>query len=168
MSSQFFSLRDAGAFSRQLCAVCDLFRLEDTTRFIQHGETSVYHHSVAVAYVSCLIAEKLRLRISREELIRGALLHDFFLYDWHHPGHRFHGFTHPRTALENARKVAPLSPREEMIILRHMFPLTPVPPVSREGWLVCLADKLCSLLEVFSLPLHRIAPIPSAHRRCLT
>lgn len=37
---------------------------------------------------------------------RAGLLHDLFLYDWHthakETGEHFHGFTHPRVAMENA------------------------------------------------------------------
>ena len=39
---------------------------------------------------------------------------------------------------------------EAEIILRHMFPLTPVPPRCREAVLVCLVDKVCSVYEIFS------------------
>ncbi|MFQ9151358.1 MAG: HD domain-containing protein [Blautia sp.] len=45
--------------------------------------TSVYRHSLAVAYFSCYLAEKLHLKVRTKEMIRGALLHDYFLYDWH-------------------------------------------------------------------------------------
>ena len=37
--------------------------------------------------------------------------------------------------------------REENIIHRHMFPLTPMPPTTREAWIVCLADKYCAAAE---------------------
>ena len=40
-----------------------------------------------------------------------------------------------------------LTPREENIIHRHMFPLTPMPPTTREAWIVCLADKYCAAAE---------------------
>ena len=78
-----------------------------------------------------------------------ALLHDYFLYDWHKadPSHRLHGFYHPGTALRNARQDFALTPREENIIHRHMFPLTPMPPATREAWIVCLADKYCAAAE---------------------
>ncbi len=79
----------------------------------------------------------------------GALLHDYFLYDWHVPNAetRLHGLRHPRRALQNAREDFALTPLEADIILRHMFPLTLVPPACPEGWAVCMADKLCALLE---------------------
>ena len=97
---------------------------------IQHGLTTVYEKA----------------------LIRGALLHDYFLYDWHikRKGHHFHGFTHPATALRNAEKEYNLGDIERNIISRHMFPLTIVPPMCREAWLVCLADKYCAVKETFA------------------
>ncbi len=83
-------------------------------------------------------------------MIRGALLHDYFLYDWHEKAkwHKWHGFRHPYTAWKNAKAEFQLNRRETNIILRHMFPLTPVPPTCRESWLVCIADKICAMEEV--------------------
>ena len=73
-------------------------------------------------------------------------------YDWHikRKGHHFHGFTHPATALRNAEKEYNLGDIERNIISRHMFPLTIVPPMCREAWLVCLADKYCAVKETFA------------------
>ena len=83
-----------------------------------------------------------------EQLIRGALLHDYFLYDWHDgKGRHFHGFTHPGCAKRNAEMDYTLSPRVKNIIARHMFPLTPVPPTCTEAWIVCIADKICAIEE---------------------
>ena len=123
-------------------------------QYYQHGATSVYSHRVQVAFFSLYLSRKLKLRVNERALIRGALLHDYFLYDWHDRdhGHSLHGFTHPGTALKNAKKDYDLDPIEENIIHRHMFPLTPVPPVCWEAWIVCLADKYCALKETF-LPL---------------
>lgn len=66
------------------------------------------------------------------------------------PPHRLHGFHHPARALGNALQDFSLDPVEQNIILRHMFPLTPIPPKYREAILVCLVDKGCSLYEVFA------------------
>ena len=70
-------------------------------QYYQHGSTSVYSHSVQVAFFSLYLSRKLKLRVNERALIRGALLHDYFLYDWHDRdhGHSLHGFTHPGTAL---------------------------------------------------------------------
>ena len=136
-------LKNEEEFFRILKEVKKESRLQETDQHLQHGVTSVYRHSLAVAYFSCYLAEKMHLKVRTREMIRGALLHDYFLYDWHEKSkdHRLHGFTHPARAL----------PVEKDIIKRHMFPLTPVPPAYRESYLVCLADKICSSYET----LHR-------------
>jgi uncharacterized protein len=133
-------------------------RLEATGRlgllrdFRQHGGTTVYDHCLAVASLALRLARRLRVKIDEDSLIRGALLHDYFLYDWHvrDPERPLHGFYHPRAALKNASADFQLNKRERNIIRRHMFPLTLVPPTTKEGLLVCLADKLCALRETFS------------------
>ena len=85
---------------------------------------------------------------------RAALLHDLFLYDWHthakETGNHFHGLTHPRVAMNNASKYFKLTELEKNMILRHMWPLTPVPPRSKEGMSIVYADKFCGLAEVAS------------------
>jgi uncharacterized protein len=121
-----------------------------TRGYMQHGDISVYRHCVSVAGLSCRIAAVLPFAVNYNALVRGALLHDYFLYDWHNSDggkHRLHGFTHPATALRNAEQDFNLSDTEREIIRRHMFPLTPIPPRCREAWVVCLADKLCALRE---------------------
>lgn len=116
---------------------------------IQHGTCSVFQHSVSVTSMCLRISKKLRIRVDERALVRGALLHDFFLYDWHEPikRNRVHGFTHPYTALKNAEKVFELSKIEKNMIKRHMFPLTPIPPRYRESLILCLADKICATHE---------------------
>lgn len=130
--------------------LCSNSRFLQTKEHIQHGNITVYEHCIAVAYMSCYIATRFHLPVNYSNLIRGALLHDYFLYDWHNPSHgHFHGFTHAKKALENASKDFTLTPLEENIILRHMFPLTIIPPSYLEGWIVCLADKICATRESF-------------------
>lgn len=50
-------------------------------QFFQHGTTTVFDHSVKVAYTSVRLAKFLHLKTDKHALIRGALLHDYFLYD---------------------------------------------------------------------------------------
>lgn len=113
-------------------------RLGQEAAYVQHGATRCLLHSVAVAYYCDCLARRLGpLGFRRLPLLRGALLHDYFLYDWHDPdpAHRLHGFRHPARALANARRDLALDPVEAEIILRHMFPLTPVPPgAGRRSW----------------------------------
>lgn len=127
-------------------------RFFETKDYIQHGRTSVYRHCIAVAYISCMIAAKLNLVVEIHQLIRGALLHDYFLYDWHEhdSSHRLHGFTHPKKALRNAVRDFNLSETERDIIKKHMFPLTIVPPAKKESWIVTAADKYCAIRETMN------------------
>lgn len=123
-------------------------RLNETKNYIQHGSISVYAHCVNVARMSVRIAKWLPIQVNMDALVIGALLHDYFLYDWHDgKGRHFHGFTHPGCAKRNAEKDYTLSPRVKNIIARHMFPLTPVPPTCTEAWIVCIADKICAIEE---------------------
>ncbi len=89
-------------------------------------------------------------------MVRGALLHDFFLYDRHNkdePDYKpingmWHLLTHPTQAWKNAKSKYPsLSKTEKDIIKRHMFPLTIIPPITKAGWLVCFFDKVIALSD---------------------
>lgn len=126
-----------------------------TREYLQHGNVTVSRHSINVAKYSLALSQRLHIPCNQRELIRGALLHDYFLYDWHSPDyikpHKLHGFYHPGRALSNASKEYELTDREKDIIRKHMWPLTVVPPVYREGWIVTMADKWCSLMETFHI-----------------
>ena len=94
-------------------------------------------------------------------VVRAALLHDFFGYDWH--GERFrrylshfsgirrithmHGFIHGHIAADRARHMFGLSARECEAIARHMFPLAAMPR-TRIAWIVTLADKAVASKEM--------------------
>ena len=138
----------------------DILESENFNRmkeYIQHGNMTVNAQVLNVARYSIALSDKLHLSCSRRELIRGALLHDYFLYDWHIPDyqnpHKLHGFYHPGIALRNALREYYLTEREKDIIKKHMWPLTVVPPGCREAWIVTAADKWCSLME--TLHMHR-------------
>ena len=144
---------DNSLFYEILRDVCITTRIMESGQFMQHGSTSVLEHSIIVAYVSYRVALKLKLPVKHRELIRGALLHDYFLYDWHEKdkSHRLHGFRHPFTALRNAERDVKLTAIERDIIKKHMFPLTLIPPRHIESLLVCLVDKFCATCETFSI-----------------
>lgn len=97
--------------------------------FLQHGNVSVYEHSLGV-----------------------ALLHDYFLYDWHEHdrSHRFHGFIHAARAAKNAERDFGLNKVEKNMIRSHMFPMNLTVPRYRESVILCIADKLCATRETFS------------------
>ena len=118
-------------------------------QFMQHGNVSVFDHSVAVACTCIWLSDRLRIRVDERALVRGALLHDYFLYDWHVPdkSHRWHGFFHAGKALANASRDFTLGKIERDMIARHMFPLNITLPRYRESVILCIADKLCATEE---------------------
>ena len=121
--------------------------------FRQHGDVSVALHCFFAAVVCVRLARALALRVDTRALVRGALLHDYFLYDWHDPdpSHRLHGFRHAGFALRNAGRDFSLGPIERNMIASHMFPMNLILPRFRESLLLCLADKICSFCETFHL-----------------
>ena len=123
-------------------------QIHEMKKYPAHGAVSTFDHSVRVAAASFLMNRRLHLRADERALVRGAMLHDFYLYDWHASDdgtHRLHGFSHPKRALENSRRYFRLDAREENIIRSHMWPLTLLHvPSCREAVIVCLADKWCS------------------------
>ena len=136
---------------------------------IQHGDVSVMKHSLKVAYAAAWLNKKLHIKCEERDLIRGALLHDYFLYDWHDTSREdfnpLHGFYHPGVAYRNASRDFNLSPREADIIKKHMWPMTIKPPRCREAWVVTAADKYISTLE--SLRLHNRSRMIKLRRRII-
>lgn len=121
----------------------------DTARLdeISHHMTSRLMHSMNVAYLSYIVAK--RLGYDYTKVVRGALLHDYFVESGKSSFILL--IRHPRLALKNAKRQFNLSNVEEDIIVRHMFPLTLVPPKYKESWVVCVVDTYCAILEYTSL-----------------
>ena len=121
--------------------------------FKKHRYTDCYEHSVNVATKCYMYAVKRNMNIDLKSLIRGALLHDFYLYDRRkeEAQHRKHLREHPSVALENARReYGDLNKIEEDIILSHMWPVNFFRfPKYKESFLVCFSDKICSIKEFF-------------------
>ena len=110
------------------------------------------------------LAPNRRMRLSGDEtasVVRAALLHDFFGYDWRGDVfrrylHRYsgiqrimrmHAFVHGHIAAERAKCVFGLSDEECEAIARHMFPLAAIPR-TRIAWIVTLADKVVASREM--------------------
>lgn len=120
--------------------------------YIQHGNVTTYDHALNVAYLCYEWCGNLPHPVNERVLLRAAMLHDFFLYDWHvhDKRHRLHGFRHARFAAENAVRYLSVSEEERRLIESHMWPLNPAKmPLTREGWILTCADKYVSLRETF-------------------
>ena len=117
--------------------------------FIQHGSTTVFDHERGVTLYALMLASALRLKVDQKALVRGSLLHDYFLYDWHekHAGHNLHGFTHAKRAMKNAAKDFNIIQKEQSMIYTHMFPLNLRIPKYKESIILCLADKIVATKE---------------------
>jgi len=133
--------------------IADLYcrpEVQGLKEFEQHLEINRLQHIISVAYLSYYMSKKLSLnwRIAA----RGGILHDLFYYDWREDdwSHRPHGYLHPGFALRNARELCgPLDKKTENIIIRHMWPLTPIPPKYKEAFIVSMADKYCAVKELY-------------------
>ena len=126
-------------------------KYKELANYIAHGKTTLLNHSINVSYLCYLYSiAKPKKKYDMNSLIRGSLLHDFYLYDWHNKDHkRPHGFHHPLIAYKNAIKYFDINKIEENIIKTHMFPLTLFRiPKYKESWLVQKMDKKATFLEM--------------------
>ena len=123
--------------------------VQSMKEFIQHGSVTTYRHAINVVKMAYLMDKKLHTGADREVLLTAALLHDFYLYDWHdRPNGDLHGYRHPRRAAKKAVEIFDVDERVRSAIETHMWPFTLFKlPRSREAWLVCYADKLSSMAE---------------------
>lgn len=124
---------------------------------IQHGTTSVFEHSLNVTIECIKIVEYFKISVDIKSLIRGSLLHDYFLYDWHEKdkSHKWHGFRHAKIALKNATRDFELTEIEKNMIKRHMFPLNIIPPKYKEGIILCISDKIVATKETLEPFTHK-------------
>ena len=132
--------------------------MQSEKRYVQHGTTTTFEHSMAVAQRAVRLVNRFNLdhRVDMRDLVVSALLHDYFLYDWHDNAewHRLHGFTHGRIACLNAMRDFGEAIVNDVVadsLTNHMYPLTNVPPKYPEGWLVSLSDKICATSEAVNL-----------------
>jgi len=117
---------------------------------IFHHYGTVYEHCLEVAYLAHRMAKKFNL--DTEACIRGALLHDFHLYQFAKREDRSlvmesfrHSRNHPKDALGNAVKYWEISCKEADIIVNHMFPFAL--PRCREAWIITFVDKYLAAQE---------------------
>lgn len=117
---------------------------------IQHKSKSRYYHCLCVSYYTYYLCKKLGLNYV--SAARGAMLHDFYYYDWRDKKvegqKKLHAFRHPRIALNNAEELFELNNIEKDIIIKHMWPLTVILPSYKESYIVTLVDKYCATNEI--------------------
>ena len=98
------NIQEMDGILTQIQADANVLKMKE---FVQHGNVSTYEHCESVVKQSYLIDKRLALHSDLKVLLTGAMLHDFYLYDWHEDGdgsHKLHGFTHAKRACDNAWK----------------------------------------------------------------
>lgn len=127
---------------------------KNASKQTHHIRGNVAAHMINTAYYSyciCSFLNKLGIKTSTEELIISCLCHDLGIV-----GNRHHKYTtgpeciknHPIDSIPIARRLmGSLTPRQEDTILMHMWPLALSHPRYREGVILSLVDKYCSVLE---------------------
>ena len=118
----------------------------------QHRTSNTFRHVNLVTQQALYHCFKKGIVVDFESLIRGAMLHDLFFYDWRKDKSkkRKHLWRHPQIAYNNASKIFDLNETEKDIIVNHMFPITLTKiPRSKEARIVSLMDKKVTMMEVF-------------------
>ena len=142
---------DLKEYNECVAHIINSVQVQKMRDFKHHSVISCYEHSINVSIKSYKLCKLLGFNYKSAAI--GGLLHDLFLYDWHTTklDDGMHGFLHPKIALGNAVKLLELNKIEKDIIIKHMFPLTMVPPFYRESIVVCLVDKYCAITETLSI-----------------
>ena len=119
-------------------------KVQEMNNYKHHG-ISRLEHSIRVSYHTYKVCKFLHLNY--KETTVAALLHDFFIDEVE----KENGFNrlihHPKYAAINAKEYFKINSFQEDIILKHMFPITPIPPRYLEGWIVDLIDNIASIYE---------------------
>lgn len=120
-------------------------------KYHHHKEVTCHFHSVIVSYLTYKVCVMLDCNVN--DATRAALLHDFYLYDWHITKHdELHAWYHPKMAKINAEKYfGTLTKMQTDMILSHMWPLHVAPPKSKEGMILTFADKICANCDLLGL-----------------
>lgn len=132
-----------------------------TKEDLHHG-TSKYDHLIRVSKCSFVLGKIFKADIN--SLTKAALLHDFF-YGSRTEKEENSYLNHPKTAVNNAKKIFNITDFEAEIIETHMFhhiilkkifpfinkkekaKIKENKPKSKEGWILCLSDLLVSIME---------------------
>lgn len=143
---------EAIQFAAQFREITENPKYQELKLIPRHGFTNTYDHSVRVAYMAYLLAQRWG-----EDCISAArigLLHDFCMVDYHaepkevkEERGEWYCFYHPKDAIKNSAAYR-LSAKEQRAILTHMFPLSKQIPNSRLAYMLTLADKTVALYEV--------------------
>lgn len=119
---------------------------------IEHHNSTRLDHMMKVSYYSYVVAKSLRLKY--REVARAGLLHDFYFgrttdHDNFKDKLKLYTHSHPKEAVENAKKYFNINAMEADIIESHMFPIDIKIPKYLESWIVSTVDKVVATHEFY-------------------
>ena len=96
-------------FNQLIAEIVESDEFLQMRQYKHHINGTVYDHSIQVAYLCYKYYINHNSKVNLNELLRGALLHDYFLYNRHdksqHINRFLHVFKHPKCALKNAETI---------------------------------------------------------------
>ncbi len=119
-----------------------------------HLKTSVGKHSVSTAQMGLAICDFLKrtgIEVDEEKVVRISLLHDVGMLDRNRRYRNNYecGKMHPTNSAKEAKQIWPdIDPESQAAIKSHMWPLSRTMPHTKEGAVLCMADKLASLKDI--------------------
>lgn len=117
----------------------------DKLKLYPHHGITRHEHCLRVAYYTYLATKVLHLKYI--DATRAALLHDFFTDEVSELKAFSRYRNHPKYALINSKKYYDINKLQENIILRHMFPITFIPPKYIESWIVDIIDDISAVYD---------------------
>ena len=114
-----------------------------------HRGSNCYEHVFKVAKKA--IKKSLnRKNINLEVVLIGAILHDYYLYDWRKNKEllKGHGKNHPDIAINNAVRDFDINDEVKKVIKTHMWPVNiKAYPNTKEARIVSISDKAVTIGE---------------------
>lgn len=117
-----------------------------------HRGSNCYYHSFKVAKLAINHALNHK-NVDLEVVLIGAILHDYYLYDWRvEKDKKMHHLSrHPYLAAEYAKRDFEISERVAKIIKSHMWPVNIKEfPNSKEARILSIADKMVATSEMMT------------------
>lgn len=128
-----------------------ILRMKDIS---MHRGSNCYEHSFKVAKHAMKMALRgNKKNLNLEALLIGAILHDYYLYDWRKDRSKLkkHTTKHPYIASENASRDFDIPHEVKKIIKSHMWPFNFKEfPSTKEARIVAIADNNVATWEAFT------------------
>ena len=125
-----------------------------------HRGSNCYIHSFRVAKKAIKNAIRLfKKNIDLEVVLIGAILHDYYLYDWrsNREYRKGHAKNHQKIASENASRDFDVPLEIKKVIESHMWPFNIKSfPNTREAKVVSFADKSVATMEAFTSKKYKV------------